>query len=219
MTLLDHQQRRRLIEPPDPRRVHDLYESRFVDRYDLGAQLWERLTCCEALAAFEHRLRSLPKRPLRVLDIGCGTGRNLQRLAASGIDINSYLGVDTSERMLQRAATNHPYSRARFVSGDAIDTLCSEGKQDLIVMTWVLSHHPDPAALIAAGTNALAPEGRLLILALTASDTIVGQVHAWRLRRFLHSNPIDPVILHEASPGFLGVSCRGLITIAEIPRR
>lgn len=218
MTLLDPQQRR-LIEPPDPRRVHDLYASRFVDRYDLGAQLWERLTCRDALAAFEHRLRSLPKRPLRVLDIGCGTGRNLQRLAAAGIDIDNYVGVDTSERMLQRAATNHPYSRARFVSGDAIDTLRTEGKHDLIVMTWVLSHHPDPAALIAAATNALAPEGRVLILALTASNTIVGRMHAWRLRRFLHSNPIDPASLHEALPSFLGVSCRGLITIAEIPHR
>ena len=219
MTLLDHQRRRRPVEPPAPRRVHDLYASKFVDRYDLGAQLWERLTCRHALAAFEHRLRSAPKRPLRVLDIGCGTGRHLQRLAEAGIDIDNYVGIDTSERMLQRAATNHPYSRARFVYGDAIATLRSEGKQDLIVMTWVLSHHPDPAVLIAAATNALAPGGRVLILALTASDTIVGRAHAWRLRRFLHSNPIDPVILHEASPSFLGVSCRGLITIAEIPRR
>jgi 2-polyprenyl-3-methyl-5-hydroxy-6-metoxy-1,4-benzoquinol methylase len=219
VTLLDHQQQHRPIEPPDPHRVHDLYASRFVDRYDLGAELWERLTCGDALAAFEHRLRSLPKRSLRVLDVGCGTGRNLHRLAAAGIDIDNYVGVDTSERMLQRAATNHPYSRARFVSGDAIDTLGSEGKHDLIVITWVLSHHPDPAALIAAATNALAPEGRVLILALTASDTIMGRLHAWRLRRFLHSNPIDPVILRESSPSFLGVSCRGLITIAEIPRR
>jgi hypothetical protein len=86
-------------------------------------------------------------------------------------------------------------------------------------MTWVLSHHPDPAALIAAATNALAPGGRVLILALTASDTIMGRLHAWRLRRFLHSNPIDPAILHATSPSFLHVSCRGLITIAEIPRR
>jgi 2-polyprenyl-3-methyl-5-hydroxy-6-metoxy-1,4-benzoquinol methylase len=218
VTLLAHQQRRP-VEPPDPHRVHDLYASRFVDRYDLGAQLWERLTCRDALASFEHRLRSLPKRPLRVLDVGCGTGRNLQRLAATGIDIENYVGVDTSERMLQRAAMNHPYSRARFVCGDAIETLGTEGEHDLIVITWVLSHHPDPAALIAAATNALAPQGRVLILALTASDTIMGRLHAWRLRRFLHSNPIDPVILHESSPSFLGVSCRGLITIAEIRSR
>lgn len=121
--------------------------------------------------------------------------------------------------MLQRAAANHPHSRARFVSGDALETLHSESKHDLIVMTWVVSHHPDPAVLITAATNALAAEGRVLILALSASDTIVGRAHAWRLRRFLHSNPLDPVILPEASPGFLGESCRGLITIADIPRR
>ena len=200
---------------PDPRSVRDLYESRFVDRYDLRATIWERLTCRTALDAFDRRLRRLPERPLDVLDLGCGTGRNIHRLAAARIEARNYTAVDASTRMIDRARRNHPYTRVRFVHGDGIEEARVTHGADLVLLTWVLSHHADPAALLAAARSALAPDGRLLVLALTDSPQLAGRAHAWRFRRTLHADPIDPAILGNCSPDAVHVSCSGLITMAE----
>ncbi len=203
------------VRGPSATKVRTLYESRFVDRYDVGANVWERFACEPALAAFDRCLRSLPNRPLDVLDLGCGTGRNLRRLATAGIDVSTYTAVDSSVRMLERARRNHPYSRARFVHGDATEEARVASGADLVLLTWVLSHQPDPARLLAAARRALSPEGRLLVLALTKSSQLAGRAHGWRFRRTLHANPIDPRILNSHTPTFVHVSCSGLITMAE----
>lgn len=210
---------RSLGTPPDPNAVRTLYASPFADRYDTSADRWERLTCRPALTSFQQLLSTLPKRPLDVLDIGCGTGRNLRRLVAASVEIDRYRGVDNSERMLEHAAHNHPYSRAEFVEGDAIDALRETSPPDVILLTWVLSHQADPTALLDAATTALAPGGRILVLALTATDSLLGRAHAWRFRRFLHATPIHKSVLDRTSPSLLATSCSGLITVADIPRR
>lgn len=206
----------RLSEPgPSSRTVQALYESRFADRYDARARVWERLTCEPALAALEQRLRSLPNKPLDVLDLGCGTGRSLSRLAAAGVDVGTYTAVDSSARMLERARRNHPYSRVRFVHGNATEEARLTSGADLVLLTWVLSHQPDPADLLAAARHALSPDGRLLVLALTASPRLTGRAHGWRFRRTLHAHPIDPDVLTSQTPTFVHVSCAGLVTMAE----
>lgn len=201
---------------PPHERVAELYESSFADRYDISAAVWERQFGRHALRAFHGRLRLLPKRPLKVLDLGCGTGRNLKHLAAAGIEVDDYTGVDRSTRMLERARSKHPYSRARFMSSDAIDAAHSSGAYDLVLATWILSHQPNPGDLLDAARTALAPEGHLLVLALTATHEVKGRVHGWRFRRFLSADPIDPTLLHAASPSFLAVSAAGLISCVDI---
>ena len=210
---------RYLHRAPDPARVHELYASRFVDQYDTRAALWERWACRRALQAFERRLSLLPKRPLRVLDVGCGTARNLRRLARAEVEVESYLGVDSSTHMLRRASLEHPYTRAEFAHCDAIDALSDGSRYDLIVVTWVLSHHDDPEALLSAATNALSDSGRLMILALTANCSFVGRLHAERFRRILHARPIDPALLELTPPIYQHVSAGGLMTMSEIASR
>ncbi len=195
--------------------VADLYASPFVDRYDVGAQIWERLVCTDALQAFDHRLARLPKRPLTVLDLGCGTGRNLSRLHRAGIEIDSYVGVDASARMLERAHDNHPYTRASFELANVDDRLERADRFDLVLATWLLSHHPEPRQLIERARSVLQPDGRLLLLVITASPRISGRVHGWRFRRYRQSNPVDMDVLQNASPTFLSTSAAGLITIGE----
>lgn len=203
-------------ERPQHTSVAELYESSFVDRYDLSASVWERLFCSNALQSFHRRLSLLPTRPLRVLDLGCGTGRNLKRLAAAGVVIDSYTGVDRSSRMLARATHKHPYSRARFESGTAIDAARASSECDLVLATWIFSHQPNPAELLDAARAALAPGGHLLVLALTSTHQVVGRLHGWRFRRCLSATPIDPMLLQGAAPAHLTVSGRGLITCADI---
>ena len=121
--------------------------------------------------------------------------------------------------MLRRARLEHPYSRADFSQGDAIEALTDGATYDLIVVTWVLSHHDDPEALLLAATNALSNSGRLMILALTANCSLIGRLHAERFQRILHARPIDPALLEQISPIYQHVSAGGLMTMTEIAAR
>ncbi|MEL6982012.1 MAG: class I SAM-dependent methyltransferase [Actinomycetota bacterium] len=201
---------------PLDRSVELLYDSSFVDRYDVAAEIWERCFCRHALRTFHDRLCRLPRRPLRVLDLGCGTGRNLHRLAQAGVAIDHYTGVDRSGRMLRRARRNHPYARVEFVAGEAMDAAVSARDYDLVLATWLLSHQPAPEVLLDAARGSLAADGRLLVLALTSTDNVVGRLHGWRFHRFLQATPIDPAVLARTSPSHLSVSGSGLISCADI---
>ena len=206
--------------PAPQRPSHDdvatLYESAFVRRYDVSAELWERFFCRKPIQAFEERLRRLPQRRLSVLDLGCGTGRNLYRLERAGVELSKYTGVDRSARMLRRAQRNHSQRGVEFVVGDAVDVARNSSGYDLVLATWILSHQPDPEVLLHAARAALAPEGRLLVLAITATDNLGGRVQALRFQRRLHATPIEPNLLFESRPARLVVSGAGLLTYADV---
>lgn len=208
----------RRVGPPSRSDVADLYDSSFVDRYDLSAHLWERLVCADVLQAFDQRLRRLPRRPLAVLDLGCGTGRNLSRLHRAGIDIASYVGVDASARMLARARDTHPYTTASFELADVDDRLGRADRVDLVLATWLLSHHPDPGRLIARARSALRTDGRLLTLVVTAGTRVTGRAHGWHFRRYLSSHPVDIDVLSMASPTVLRIGSAGRVAMAEFAR-
>ena len=195
--------------------VAALYESNFAQHYDLRAQLWEQLVCREAVTAFHQRLRQLADRPLRVLDLGCGTGRNLQRFAAASLQISSYTGVDSSHRMIDIAHRRHPYGLAEFRQTDVDSALATHERYDLITATWLLSHHPEPANLIRKATERLDHNGWFLALAITASHRPRARLHGWRFKRSLHSHPVQPELLHSDTLSFEHISANGLITLTE----
>lgn len=216
VALQPHPTRRRPALRPSHDSVTTLYDSVFVNRYDMSAALWEWVFCRKALHAFDGRLRRLPQRPLRVLDLGCGTGRNLHRLERAGVAVSHYTGVDRSARMLRRADRNHSQRRLDFVVGDAVDVALNSSGYDLVLATWILSHQPEPELLLHAARSALAPEGRLLVLAITDTERIAGRVHSWRFRRRLHATPIEPELLAGTSPAQLVVGGSGLTSYADV---
>lgn len=73
-----------------------------------------------------------------VLDVGCGNGRLLENLVGKNV---SYLGVDSSEELLELARTNYPDHE--FKTADILD-LTSEVKEkfDLVISVAVLHHLP-----------------------------------------------------------------------------
>lgn len=102
----------------------------------------------------------------RVLEIACGTGRNLDHIARRYPGCDLY-GLDISEQMLVSARAKLGM-RAVLVQGDAcgFDAQRSFGvaQFDRIVLSYSLSMIPDwPAALFQAMRH-LAPGGRLHIV-------------------------------------------------------
>lgn len=98
----------------------------------------------------------------RVLDIGCGTGFLLERLAERGF---SGLGIDLSpesvEHARRRLAEIGAADRLTAVVGSAYEP--PAGPFDLIALTDVLEHLEDPRACLAALRAQLAPSGLLVI--------------------------------------------------------
>lgn len=98
---------------------------------------------------------------LRIVDLGCGTGRNLPLLAEGG---NTVLGLDFSEGMLERAreaAAALPGVRVGAADLGAPLPL-ADASFDLVFTSLVLEHIADIRAFFREARRICAPGGRVL---------------------------------------------------------
>ena len=95
--------------------------------------------------------------PLRILEIGCGTGSNLPMLQAFGVV--EAIEPDGGARRIARDRFAVPIRDGMLPDGLDVP----DGAYDLIVMLDVLEHVEDDAAALAAVKRKLAPGGRLLL--------------------------------------------------------
>src|SRR5437762_12940407 len=85
-------------------------------------------------------------RSLRVVDVGCGTGRHAVRLTAAGADVTA---VDFSDGMLAQAKKKPGAERVRFVVHDVTTPLpFSDRAFDCALACLVADHVPDLGAFL-----------------------------------------------------------------------
>ncbi len=108
-----------------------------------------------------------------VLELGCGTGRNVARVLAEGA--HSYTGVDGSAGMLEAARRACPDPRARFVRSPLVAEL-PVGTFDLAFVVLVLEHIADLATVFAGARRALRPGGRLRLVEIHPDLVATGTV-------------------------------------------
>lgn len=130
-----------------------------VHGYDLWAATYDSIDN-PLVAMTAVAMRRWRPEGRRVLELGCGTGRNAPFLLARGFE--AYVGVDVSPGMLAQAAHNVPDPRARFVHGDAAEAHDLAGF-DGALLSLVLEHVEDAAPLLAAAARAVRPGGWLHI--------------------------------------------------------
>lgn len=105
--------------------------------------------------------RLLPQlRGLDVIDLGCGTGRWLQRLARQ--QPRSLLGIDSSREMIARAAAKVGRD-AVLLRADCGSVALSAGSADLCLASFVLSHVGDLHEFARQLSHALRPDGNAFI--------------------------------------------------------
>lgn len=132
-----------------------------------------------AEVALAERLTRLAGR--RVLELGCGTGRNAAALLAAGV--TRYVGIDGSAGMLARACERITDPRASWLHGDLFDeglVAPDAAAFDAVLFSLVLEHVAALGPAFARARTALAPGGHVIALeihpALRAGGT---QAHFW----------------------------------------
>ncbi len=107
-----------------------------------------------------------PKPGMKVLEIACGTGRNLAKIGQKWGE-NRLYGLDISAEMLKSAAATLGKA-ATLGQGDACSfepqTVLGEAQFDRIVLSYSLSMIPDWQSAADHAASLLAPEGELHIV-------------------------------------------------------
>ncbi|AKG23242.1 class I SAM-dependent methyltransferase [Calothrix sp. 336/3] len=118
---------------------------------------------------------TLPQKS-QVMDLGCGTGRLLNRLAGKFADLQG-TGLDLSPQMLRiarRSNSHHP--RLIFVEGKA-DALPFASEQfDAVFNTISFLHYPEPEKVLAEIARVLKPGGNFYLVDWTARNDIAPQL-------------------------------------------
>lgn len=132
-------------------------------------------------------LRHLPERRARALDVGCGHGELLARLAGQ---FESAHGTDLSPEMVQIARRRCRDLPNVTVDGQQLTEM--EGPYDVVTMVAVL-HHLNTDDALRQVRRLLSPGGRFLMVGLTQPTGVVDEL--WDLAGAL-SNPIIGLIKH-----------------------
>lgn len=114
-----------------------------------------------------------PQENLRILDLGCGTGKLTQYLHDT-LAAKETLGIDASEKMLS-VASQFAGNRLRFEQG-RIEDSPGEGKFDVVfsnaALQWLTGHE----ALFEKLRDKLQPSGQLAVQIPTMDDEPVHQL-------------------------------------------
>jgi len=153
----------------------------YEPRYDQDAYYWglePSSTCYEVMKLLP------PTRPLRVLDVGCGEGKDAVFFARNGYQVTAFdislAGVDKARRLADACGVHVSLFRA-----DVLD-FRPDSEYDIIFSSGVLHYVPQPL--------------RAEILGSYQAHTSPGGIHA--LNAFVHK-PFIPDAPDENAPAWL----------------
>lgn len=106
---------------------------------------------------------TLVQAPLRILDVGCGTGYLLRQFAARCPHAIELTGVDPASAMVEAARTAASDGRLRWQQGTAEDLPFPAESFDLVVSTTSFDHWADQQAGLARCSEVLVAGGWLVL--------------------------------------------------------
>ncbi|UUO14782.1 class I SAM-dependent methyltransferase [Dolichospermum heterosporum] len=111
-----------------------------------------------------------------VLDLGCGTGRLLNRLATQFPKITA-TGLDLSPQMLRVARQNNRHRpRLIYLEGNAENLPFAEGQFDAVFNTISFLHYPHPEQVLNEVARVLSPSGKFYLVDITVNNSSPCQI-------------------------------------------
>ncbi|MEM9482070.1 MAG: class I SAM-dependent methyltransferase [Cyanobacteria bacterium P01_F01_bin.116] len=137
--------------------------------FDRWAPFYDFILTSVFYQAIHKRLLDYVELPEKanILDIGCGTGRLLNRLAAKYPDLQG-TGLDFSAEMLRQARRSNLHRpRLIFVPGNAAPLRFVDNQFDAVFNTISFLHYAEPERVLAEVYRVLRPNGMFYLVDLT----------------------------------------------------
>lgn len=140
--------------------------------FDLWAPNYDFLLTTVFYQAVHKRLLSyieLPDSP-SVLDLGCGTGRLLNRLATQFPTLRG-IGLDLSSEMLRQARQRNQHRiRLIYKQGNAESLPFANGQFNAVFNTISFLHYPNPQQVFSEVSRVLARNGRFYLVDMMGKE-------------------------------------------------
>jgi 2-polyprenyl-3-methyl-5-hydroxy-6-metoxy-1,4-benzoquinol methylase len=197
----------------------DVEQQQFWDKWNTGCRTADHGICDFMQRQIDvalHWIEKCPIKPLRILEVGCGTGW----LAGQLQDFGRVSGVDLSPLSIADAKVRFP--QVEFAAGD-FATMSFEPGFGFVVSADVIAHVPDQAAFVDKLATLMAPGG--LMVLMTQNPFVwnrssylkpkgEGQIRDWPSRKRIRELVRGKFrVVHESSivPG----GDRGILKIAN----
>lgn len=142
-------------------RPRDYTQHQITRRYDRMAPVYDLYDApMEWLGTKKRRRRLVGEAIGRTLEVGVGTGKNLDYYAA-GVHV---VGIDVSEGMLKRARRRVPTASVSLQRADIQQAPFPDDSFDTIVATTVFCSVADPVVGLREVARVVKPEGQILLL-------------------------------------------------------
>lgn len=155
--------------------------------YDRLRPAWAKLVMGKAESYLENAiLPRLLTSKTRILDLGSGTGANLDRLRRLSLPFSSYTGIDYTQAMIRQAERKRAVQEnSVYCRGDMRFLPFEDRSFDLILSTWALSHVSPPQRALIEAERVLTREGTIVFLFWSLPPRPIG----------LFANVLAPLIL------------------------
>ena len=132
-----------------------------------AAAAWDDLLSLQVELSFPHELSFFLESTEfasadSVLDVGCGNGDYLARLARF-FPRPQWTGIDCAPEMIASARRRWPEPRLTFLLSDFF-AFRPDTHHDVILMRLIVQHLSDLASVLAHASDCLAPSGRLYLI-------------------------------------------------------
>lgn len=145
--------------------VKNLYALGNARWYDPFKKLWNNLVSVKAEKELTKFLKKNVNENTRILELGCGTALNLEKIFSLNLKFKKYLGLDFSPDMLKIA--KNKFKKVPNVSFKQKNITKLNGineKFDIIICTWVLSHLQNPSQMVNLAQNLLSKKGKFFVI-------------------------------------------------------
>ncbi len=149
----------------DVRKVYSFFEARW---YDSFKEVWNRFGTPKAEKKIRIFLKEYVSEEKSILELGCGTGKNMETIQRLNLLFKHYLGLDFTPDMLNQAINkSKANNRVTFKQQDITNLDNLDEKYDVIISTWVMSHIHLPSEVINKAQNLLKDDGSFYLVFMT----------------------------------------------------